>query len=108
MNVSVQPSCHKCRASSKSSSSSTASVRIQAEAESAALEARAPALKEKPTLEVQTEELNRRKERLELRTEMAAYAAKLAVLSASSHQARSNTLSRPQPCPPIVFGFALP
>lgn len=60
-----------------SGKSSAASACIQAEAE------RAAALKEKHALE----ELRRRKERLQLVTEMAASAAKLAELSASGHQA---------------------
>lgn len=54
---------------------------MQAEAE------RTAALKEEHALEEQTEELRRR--RLELVAEMAASAAELADLSASSHQALS-------------------
>lgn len=92
-NVSSKKSYQKSHTSSRSGRSSTASARIQAEAERAALEARAAALKEKHALEEQTEQLRRRKERLELDTEMAASAAKLAVLSASSHQAHSTTHS---------------
>lgn len=75
-NVSGKKSSRKSHASSRSGRSSTASARIQAETEKAALEAHAAALKEKHALEEQTEELRRRKERLELDTEMAASAAK--------------------------------
>ena len=92
-NVSGKKSSLKSYGSSRSGKSSTASARIQAEAERAALEARAAALKEKHTLEEQTEELRRRREKLELHTEMAATAAKLAVLSSPSLRALSNTQS---------------
>lgn len=88
-NISKTKSGRKSSTSSRSSRASSA--RIQEEAERAALEARTAALKEKHALEEQTEELRRRKEKLELDTEMAASDAKLAVLSAASRQATSNT-----------------
>lgn len=88
---------------SKSSGSSTSSARIQAEAERAALMARVAALEEKHALEEEAELvkrrleeeaelLRRRQEKLELQTEMAASAAKLAVL-ACSEKAPSRTQS---------------
>lgn len=80
-------------ASSRSSRPSTASTHIQAEAERAALEAHAAVLEEKHALEEQMEEQRRKKERLELHTEMTASAAKLAVLTAASPKAPSNVPS---------------
>lgn len=54
------------------------------------LEAHAAVLEEKHALEEQMEEQWRKTERLELHTEMAASAAKLAVLTAASPKALSN------------------
>lgn len=84
---------HTSTRTSKSSKSSTSSAQIQTEAERAALVACAAALKEKHALEELAELLRKSKEKLVLDTEMAASAAKLAVLTASSHQAFSNTQS---------------
>lgn len=68
---------------SKSSKSSTSSARRQAEAEQAALMARAAALEKKHALEEHAEQLRRKQEQLEIETQLAAAAAKLAVLSSS-------------------------
>ena len=75
-------SSHKGSKSSISSSS-TSSARIKAEADKAALMARAAALKEKHALEEQGESLRRKKEQLELDTEIAASSARLAILQGS-------------------------
>lgn len=66
-----------------SSKLSTASERIRAEAEEAALLARAAALKNKHALEEQEYLLRKKREQLELDTEIAVTSAKLAVLKAS-------------------------
>ena len=72
--------------SNRSSSSrfSTSSARRRAEAEQAALLARAAALKAKHALEEQELLLRRKREKLELDTEIAATSAKLAVLQMGS------------------------
>ena len=76
-------SSHKSR---KSNKSSTSSACIKAEAEKAALIARAAALKEKHALQEQEESLRRKREQLELDTEIAASSARLAILqSCGSH-----------------------
>lgn len=72
-------SSHK---SSKGSYSSTSSARIKAQADQAALLARAAALKGKHALEEEEFLLRRKKEQLELDTEIAASTARLAVLQA--------------------------
>lgn len=97
-------SCVQSKASSKgygrksavsnSSRSSTSSIRLQAEAEKAALVARAAALKEKHALEEQAEQLRRKKEQLEINTEIATSSAKLAVLNTTCHgSTRSDGMS---------------
>lgn len=85
---------------SKSSKSTTSSVRRQAEAEQAALMARAAALEKKHALEEQVEQIRRKQEQLEIETQLAASAAKLAVLSsspqssvASKHSERSDGMA---------------
>ncbi|KAG7480118.1 hypothetical protein JOB18_043621 [Solea senegalensis] len=78
--------------------SSTSSARIRAEAEKAALQARIQALKQKHALEdkeeelnVQKEQLRKRRETLELHTELAAAAAKLTVFKAAEEQIDSTS-----------------
>lgn len=90
-NVSENKSNHRSHATSRSSGSSASSARLQAEAERAALVARAAALKEKHALEEQAELLRKKKERLDLETEMAATTAKIAVLTCAGHQASSDS-----------------
>ncbi|KAK0152604.1 hypothetical protein N1851_005873 [Merluccius polli] len=76
----------KCSAKTGGSggSSTASSARVKAEAERAALVARAAALKEQHALEEQEQQLRRRREQLQVEAELAASAAKLAVLQASS------------------------
>lgn len=66
----------------RSGRSSTSSARVKAEIERAALIARAAALQERHALEEQEQQLRRRREQLEVDAELAASAAKLAVLQA--------------------------
>jgi len=77
-NVSKPKSSHK--SSSSSRASSTSSARIKAQAEKAALMERVSALQKKHDLEAQEEQLKRKKEQLELETELAATNAKINVL----------------------------
>lgn len=77
-NVSKPKSNHKSSSSSRASSASSA--RIKAQAEKAALMERVAALQKKHDLEAQEERLKRKKEQLELETELAATNAKINVL----------------------------
>lgn len=77
-NVSKPKSNHK--SSSSSRASSTSSARIKAQAEKAALMERVAALQKRHDLEAQEEQLKRKKEQLELETELAATTAKINVL----------------------------
>lgn len=80
--VSQSSSKGSSRKSSKSSHSSTSSACIKAQADQAALLARAAALKGKHALEEQERLLKRKKEQLELDTEIVASTARLAVVQA--------------------------
>lgn len=80
------PSSYGSYRSSKNGRSSISSKRIQAEAEKAALEAHAAALHKKHVLEEQAEQLRRKKEQLEIDTEIASSTAKLAVLMSNDGQ----------------------
>ena len=80
----VQSRHHDSSVRSSSSRSSAPSVRRKTEAEQAALLARAAALKDKHALEEQELILRRKREQLELETELAATSAKLAVLHGGS------------------------
>ena len=71
------------RKSGMSKVSTTSSARIRAEAERAALIARAAVLKERHALEELEQQLRRRREQLDMETDLAASSAKLAVLQAS-------------------------
>ncbi len=84
---------HTRSGTSRSSGSSTSSARKQAEAERAALVIQAAALKEKHALEEQEQLLKKKREMLELDTQLAAADAKIAVLKSPSHQALSLTQS---------------
>lgn len=87
-NISVRSS-HRSRSSCMSSTTSSAA--IKAEAEKAALIARAAALKERHALEEQEQQLRRKREQLEVETEIAASNAKLAVLQASDGRSSSGS-----------------
>ena len=85
--------------SSRSATSSTSSARIRAEAEKAAIQTRIQALKQKHALEEEEEELNvqkeqlrKRRETLELHTELAATTAKLTVYKSAEEQIDSNSM----------------
>lgn len=82
----------KCSARS-SSSSSISSACIQAEAEKAALMARAAALKAKHGIEVQEEELRRKKEQLDLDAQIAASTARISVLQKFDQQSKCSSSS---------------
>lgn len=69
--------------------STTSSVRVRTEAEKAALEARAAALKQRHALEEQEQQLRWRREQLDMEIEIAAAAARLAVLRASEQMSES-------------------
>ncbi len=82
----VEPTTsNKSNVSKTSRSSASSSARLQAEAERAALLAHAAARQKKHALEDQADQLRRRKEQLELETELAVSAAKLAVWAGSCH-----------------------
>lgn len=72
-------------------SSTTSPAAIKVEAEKAALIARAAALKERHALEEQEQQLRRKREPLEVESEMAASNAKLAVLQASDGRSSSGS-----------------
>ena len=86
-NASKPKSKHK--SSSSSRASSTPSARTKAQAENAALMERVAALKKKHELEAQEEQLKRKKEQLELETELAATNAKINVLEALGSRSSS-------------------
>lgn len=86
-NASKPKSKHK--SSSSSRASSTSSARIKAQAEKAALMERVAALKKKHELEAQEEQLKRKKEQLELETELAATNAKINILEALGSRSSS-------------------
>ncbi len=73
---------------SRQSGKSTVSEHIRAEAERAALLVKAASLKERQALEAQEEELRRKRQQLEIDAELAASAAKLAVLDSASESGR--------------------
>ncbi|KAG7513589.1 hypothetical protein JOB18_011960 [Solea senegalensis] len=82
-----------------SATSSTSSAGIRAEAEKAALQTRIQALKQEHALEdkeeelnVQKEQLRKRRETLELHTELAAATAKLTVFKAAEEQIDSTSV----------------
>ena len=77
LNTKVREDDNVSVASSKSSHHSTASVRVLAEAERAALRAKAAKLQEKHALEEAQEQLRKRKETLEIDTQIAANTAKI-------------------------------
>lgn len=77
---------------SKSSASTASSARIKAEADMAALIVRQRLLKEKHVLEEQEEQLRKRKEHLDLETEIAASMAKVNVLRASEGSRASSVV----------------
>lgn len=81
------------KSNTSKNSKSSSSVRLQAEAERAALMARAAALQENHALEEQVEQLRRKQEQLKIETELAASAAKLAVLNTSRPSSVSNAHS---------------
>lgn len=85
-NVGSQCSGHRSHRGGMSQVSTTSSYRKQAEAERAALLARASALKERHALEEQEQQLRRRREELDLETDLAASTAKLNVLHAPEVQ----------------------
>lgn len=91
----VQSINHRSCIGSSISGSSTSSARLRARAEQAALLARAAALKDKHALEEQELTLRRKREQLELDTEIAATHAKLAVLQVASsiHSRQSNGMA---------------
>ena len=80
----MQSRYHGSSSRSSSSRSSTSSARCRAEAEQAAVLAQAAALKDKYALEEQELILRRKREQLDLDTEIAATSAKLAVLQVGS------------------------
>lgn len=79
LEASIHP--HDGIANTSSKRSHTSSVRVQAEAERAALMAKAAILEEKYDLEIEQAHLKAKKEKLELKAQMATNAAKLNVLN---------------------------
>lgn len=77
----------------RSSVSSTSSARIMAEADLAALMARQKLLQDKHALEVEEQQIRKRKERLKLDEEIAAHLAKVNVLRAASTSGSKNTVT---------------
>ncbi|XP_058616036.1 uncharacterized protein LOC131529985 [Onychostoma macrolepis] len=82
---SSKPASKRSWISVRSGRSSASSARVMAAADKTALIARATALKEKHSLELQQEKLRHRREQLDIDAEIAA-AAKIAVLNNSNHQ----------------------
>ncbi|MEQ2312869.1 hypothetical protein AMECASPLE_035854 [Ameca splendens] len=80
---------HGNKSVTSNKSSTTSSAQIKAAAERAALIARMAVLKERHALEEQEQLIKRRKEQLDLETELAVSTAKLAVLQASDEQCHS-------------------
>lgn len=81
------------RSGNSGKSSTTSSARVKAEAERASLMARIAALKAKHALEEEEQQLRRKKGQLKLETELAASAARLAVLHASNLKCTSQATS---------------
>lgn len=93
-NVASKHSSGQSFGSKKSSTCSTASAHIKAETERAVLVARAAALKEKHLLEVQEQQLGRRRQQLELEAEIAASTTKIVFFQASDSKSVSKRTIR--------------
>lgn len=97
--VDVSPDDSSSNVKSKSTSSkgsgksNTSEARIKAEAERAALLIKMAALKETQALDAQEEELRRKKQLVKLEAELAASAAKIAVLETASESGRRSKAS---------------